>query len=363
MKKFVAALTTALLVSLPAYADINIGFIAPLTGPSAIFGEQLRRGAEQAANDINAKGGVNGQKLVLMEADDACDPKQAVTATNKLVSQGVKFIVGHLCSGSAIPSSKVDMDEGVLMISPGASNPKLTDDAKDLIFRTYGRDDREGAFVGHYLSKHFPGKKIAIVNDNSAYGLGLAQEVKKALNADGVTEIMFDNYTPKERDYSPLISKLKQVDAQVLVIGGYHTETGLIARQIQEQKADIQIIGGNALMTDELWQIAGPSAEGLLMSYTSDPRKSPDAKDAIATLRKSGFEPEGFTLNSYAAVQAVAEGIRRAGYDSMKAAAALRQTPVPTVLGALSFDAKGDVDHLSYAMYRWHNGHYAEVAE
>lgn len=362
MAQFVFLLMSFLLAALPARADITMGFIGPLTGQNAIFGEQLRRGAEQAVADINANGGIKGEKLVMVQADDACDPKQAVTATNKLISQGVKFIVGHLCSASAIPSSKIDMEEGVLMVSPGASNPKLTDEAKDLIFRTYGRDDREGAFVGQYLAKHFHDKKIAIINDNSAYGLGLAQEVKKSLNANGVQEILFDSYTPKERDYSPLISKLKQGGDEVLVIGGYHTETGLIARQITEQKATIQIIGGNALMTDELWKIAGPSAEGLLMSYTSDPRKSPDAKSAIDEMRKAGFEPEGFTLNAYAAVQVVAEGLRRAGQNTAKAAAALRQEPpVPTVLGPLSFDAKGDINHVDYAIFKWHDGHYAEV--
>ena len=364
MKIFFTALSLFVFLSLPARADITIGFIAPLTGQSAVFGEQLRRGSEQAIADINAAGGVKGEKLLLQTADDACDPKQAVAATNKLISQGVKFIVGHLCSGSAIPSSKIDMDEGVLMITPGASNPKLTDEAKDLIFRTYGRDDREGAFLGQYLAKNFSGKKIAIVQDNSAYGLGMAQEVKKSLNGAGVKEILFDSYTPGERDYSALISKLKQAGAQVVVIGGYHTETGLIARQIQEQKAAIQIVGGNALMTDELWKIAGPSVEGLLMSYTSDPRKSPDAKTVIETMRKAGFEPEGFTMNAYAAVQVIAEGIKRAGKDPMKAAAAIRQQPpIPTVLGPLSYDAKGDIDNVHYAVYRWHDGHYAEVAQ
>ena len=356
-----ALLLIALLIATPARADITIGFIAPLTGQSAVFGEQLRRGAEQAVADINAAGGIKGEKIKLNEADDACDPKQAVAATNKLISQGVKFIDGHLCSGSAIPSSKIDMDEGVLMITPGASNPKLTDEAKDLILRTYGRDDREGAFVGQYLAQHDKTKKIAIINDNSAYGLGLAQEVQKSLNANGVKEILFDTYTPKERDYSPLISKLKQAGTEVLVIGGYHTETGLIARQIVEQKANIQIVGGNALFTDELWKIAGTAAEGLLMSYTSDPRKSPDAKSAIDALRKAGFEPEGFTLNSYAGIQVIAEGIKRAGQDPLKVAAAIRAEPVQTVLGKLTYDAKGDITNLSYAMYRWHDGKYAEV--
>jgi len=363
MKKTLAVLSIALLTTLPAKADVTIGFIAPMTGQQAIFGEQLRHGAEAAVADINAKGGIKGEKLVLQQADDACDPKQAVAVTNKLISQGIKFIAGHLCSGSAIPASKVDMEEGVLLVSPGSSNPKLTDEAKDLIFRTYGRDDREGVFLGQYLAKHFHDKKIAIAQDNSAYGLGMAQEVKKSLNAQGIHEIMFESYTAGEKDYSTLVSKLKQAGAQVVILGGYHTEAGLITRQIKEQKAAIQIVGGNALLTDELWKIAGASAEGLLMSYTSDPRNRPEAKEAIATMRKSGFEPEGYTLNSYAAVQVVAEGIRRGDKNPAKAAAALRQAPINTVLGPLSYDAKGDIDHVDYAIYRWHDGKYAEAGE
>jgi branched-chain amino acid transport system substrate-binding protein len=364
MKISYAALLSILLAATPAYADITIGFIAPLTGQSATVGEQLRRGAEQAVADINVKGGINGDKLLLSQADDACDPKQAVSATNKLISQGIKFIVGHLCSGSAIPSSKVDMDEGVLMVSPGASNPKLTDEAKDLIFRTYGRDDREGEFLGLYIAKHFPGKNVALANDKSAYGAGMVQEVKKSLNRNGVKEVLNESYTPGERDYSSLISKLKLAHVQVLVIGGYHTEVGLIARQMKEQQTMIQIVGGNSLTTDELWSIAGPAAENLLFSYTSDPRKNPDAKAVADAMRKTGFEPQGFTLNSYAAVQVVAEAIRRGGQDTAKAAAALRKAPpIETVLGPLTYDAKGDIEHIKYAVNRWHNGHYEEVGE
>ncbi|HEU0118833.1 MAG TPA: ABC transporter substrate-binding protein, partial [Alphaproteobacteria bacterium] len=244
MKKFLISAVILLAMTGAAHADITIGMIEPLTGKYAVFGEQLKRGAEQAVKDINAKGGVNGEKLVLHLGDDACDPKQAVSAANEAVSAGIKFVVAHLCSGSAIPASKVYMEEGVLMVSPGASNPKLTDESKDLIFRTYGRDDNEGTMLGQYLAKHFKDKKIAIVQDNSAYGFGMAQAVQKTLNNDGVKEVLFEAYTPGERDYSALVTKLKRADVQVLVIGGYHTEAGLIARQIKEQGANIQIVGG-----------------------------------------------------------------------------------------------------------------------
>jgi branched-chain amino acid transport system substrate-binding protein len=353
-----------LLFTFRAHAEVTLGLVAPFTGQQATFGEQMKRGADQAVADINAQGGINGESLVANWVDDACDPRQAVAAANKLMSSGVKFVVGHYCSGSAIPASKVYMDEGALLVSPAATNPKLTDEGKDTIFRVCGRDDRQGGIIGTYLALHFRDKKIAIAQDGSAYGRGLADEVKKTLNAAGVKEVMYETYTPGERDYSALISKLKQGGVQVVFLGGYHTEAGLIARQLKEQNFPIQLVGGDALVTDELWSIAGNAADGMLMTFGPDPRTKPEAKGPLAALRKSGFEPEGYTLYSYAAVQTIAEGIRRGGKtDPLKVAAALRQSPVSTVIGPVGFDAKGDMTGISYVMYRWHDGKYAEVQE
>ena len=316
-------------MALPAYADTSIALIGPFTGKSAVFGEQMKRGGQQAVTDINAAGGINGQKITLRMIDDACDPKQAVTAANQAVSDGIKFVAGHYCSGSALPASKIYMDENILLVSPAATNPRLTDEAKDLVFRVCGRDDRQGGVVGHYIAAHFHDKKIAIAQDHSA-----------------------------------LVSKLKLAGVQVLFIGGYHTETGLIARQLKEQGMAVQIIGGDALVTDELWSIAGSAGEGILMSFGPDARSMPDAKQPMESLRKAGFEPEGYTLYSYAAVQVVAEAIRRGGNkDALAGAKALRQTPVKTVLSSLAFDAKGDVTGPGYVMYRWHDGKYVEVKE
>jgi branched-chain amino acid transport system substrate-binding protein len=353
-----------LLLAPPAYADITIGFAAPLTGPVALGGEQLKRGAEQAVADINAAGGVNGEKLVLSESDDACDPKQAVSVANKIASAGIKFVTGFYCSSSAIPASKVYMEEGVLMMAAGASNPRLTDEGKDLVFRCYGRDDNQGAFDAAYILKHFPDKKVAIINDKSAWGVGLSEEVKKGLNKADMKEVLFDSYTPGERDYSSIISKLKQVNADVLMLAGFPTEAGLIVRQMKEQGLAIQVIGGDALTTDQFWSIAGTRAEGVLTSFVTDPRNNPEAKTVVEELRKAGFEPEGDTLFNYAAIQSLAEGIKRAGKnDPANVAAALRQSPVNTILGPVSYDAKGDAKDIHFAMYRWHAGKYLEVGE
>lgn len=363
MKKIIPAFAL-LFAALPAHADIAIGMAGPLTGQYAAFGEQMRRGAEQAVADINAKGGVKGEKLVLREVDDACDPKQAVTVANNLMSGGVKFVVGHFCSGSSIPASKVYAEEGALQISPASTNPALTDAGLTNVFRVCGRDDQQGAVDGEYILKHFPGKKVAILHDNSTAERGQAEQVQKTLHEHGVTEVLFDSFMPGQRDYSTLVSRLKLGGVQVLFLGAYHTEAGLIVRQLKEQNANIQVMGGDALMTDEFWSIAGSAGEGVLMSFSPDPRNKPEAKGAIEALRKSGYEPEGYTLYSYAAVQAIADAIARTGAaDPVKAAQMLRRGSVKTVLGDIGFNAKGDVTGSSYVLYRWHNGKYAETGD
>lgn len=363
MKIFILTCALGFMIIMPAHADITLGLAAPLTGAYATLGEQMRFGAEQAIADINTAGGVNGQKLVLREEDDACDPKQAVTVANKLVNRGVKFVVGHGCSGASIPAAKIYNEENILMITPVSTNPVLTEAGYANVFRTCGRNDQEGAAQAQYMLKHLRDKKIAIVNDKSAVGLDLAEQVKKNLNSGGVNEIMFDSYTAGEKDYSALITLLKQRGVQVLVIGGYHVESGLITRQIKQQNLDIQVIGSDALATPEFWSITGSAGEGVLISYPSDPRKLPGAKTITDSLIKRGHQPDGYEFYAYAAVQVLAEGIKRVGIDTIKVAAALRQTPVDTAIGKLAFDTKGDVVGSQYAMYRWHDGKYEEISQ
>ena len=153
-----------------AQAQIHIATAGPITGEYAAFGEQMKNGAEQAVADINKAGGVLGQQLVLEVGDDACDPKQAVSVANQFASKGVKMVAGHYCSGSSIPASKVYSEEGILQISPASTNPKYTDEGSWNTFRVCGRDDQQGKVAGDYLASHFKNEKIAILNDNSAYG-------------------------------------------------------------------------------------------------------------------------------------------------------------------------------------------------
>lgn len=346
-----------------AVAQIKIAAVGPLTGSDAAFGQQMREGTEQAVEDINGHGGLLGQKLVLEAGDDACDPRQAVSVANQMASQGVVMVVGHFCSGSSIPASKVYTEEGILQISPGSTNPDYTDHGSWNTFRVCGRDDQQGDVAGKFIAAHFKGQKIAILDDNSAYGKGLAEQTKKSLNAAGVQETMDATYTPGEHDYSALVSRMKAAGVTVIYVGGYFTEAGLIARQAKEQGMTPTIIGGDALVTNEYWQIAGDAGSGTMMTFAADPRRRPEAAPIVAEFKAKNIDPEGYVLYSYAAVQIWAEAAAKAGTtDPRKVADLLHQgTPWNSVLGPISFDRKGDPKQGGYVFYVWKNGGYAQM--
>lgn len=361
-KILLAATAATALFSSVAHADIAVATAGPLTGQYAAFGEQMKKGIEMAVADINAAGGLLGQKLKLEVGDDACDPKQAVAVANQLAKAGVKFVAGHFCSSSSIPASAVYNEEGILQMSPASTNPKLTEQGFKNVFRVCGRDDQQGQVAGSYLASNYKGKNIAIVHDKTAYGKGLADETQKALNAAGVKEALYEAYTPGEKDYSALVSKLKQANIDVLYVGGYHTEAGLMARQMKDQGMSTGIVSGDALVTNEYWAITGAAGEGTMMTFGPDPREKAEAKDIVEKFRKAGYEPEGYTLYTYAAMQIYAAAVKEAGStDVAKVEPILRKTSYNTVIGKIGFDAKGDVTSPAYVWYKWSNGQYAEV--
>ncbi len=356
---FLAAAGAALIGAGPAAADITIATVGPITGQYASFGEQMKRGAEAAVRDINAKGGVLGQKLKLEVGDDACDPKQAVAVANDLASKGVRFVAGHFCSGSSIPASNVYADEGMVQISPASTNPKLTERGLATTFRVCGRDDQQGIVAGGFLAEKFGASRIAILHDKTAYGKGLADETRKTLHGLGKKEVLYEAYTAGEKDYTALVSKLKQHGVDVAYLGGYHTEAGLIVRQMRAQGMKTRLVSGDALVTQEYWAITGAAGEGTLMTFSPDPRKNPDAKPLVERFRKGGFEPEGYTLYTYGAIQAWAQAVESAkSADAGKVIAQLRAGEFATVLGKIGFDAKGDVTAPGYVFYEWKNGKY-----
>jgi branched-chain amino acid transport system substrate-binding protein len=341
-----------------AQAQVKIGVAGPMTGSNAAFGVQLKVGADQAVADINAKGGVLGKPIQEVVLDDACDPKQAVTAANQLVEDGVVMVDGHFCSASSIPASKVYGDAGVLEISPASTNPNYTDDGSAFTFRTCGRDDQQGKVAADYIAKNFKGAKIAVLDDNSTYGKGIADQVRLNLKKLGVPDAYDTSYTAGDKDYSALISRLKQEGITLVYIGGYYSDIGLITRQGQAQGFTPQYFSEDAAQASALWQVAGPSAEGMLFTFPPPAEKGSAAADVVSKLTAAKQDPTGYVLYSYATIQAWAEAANKIhSTKGVRVAKELKRGgPWQTVLGPLKFDKKGDVVDAAYAIYKWHAG-------
>ncbi len=349
-----------------ARADIKIAVAGPITGEDAAVGEQMRRGAEMAVLDINAKGGILGQKLSLDVGDDACDPKQAVAVANKFAVSGVVFVAGHYCSSTSIPASAVYADAGILEISPASTNPVYTDDPASKgwinVFRVCGRDDDQGKVAGAYIAAHFKGKPVAVVDDKTTYGKGLADETRKALHAAGVTEAVNESVNRGDKDFSALVSKMKQANIGIIYYGGYYSEAGLVVRQAKEQGLNAPLMGGDGLLSADFWKITGDAGQGSLMTFPPDPRDMPNAGPVVAEFKKQGYDPEGYTLYTYATVQAFAQAAAKANTVKIDGVSkALHSGRFDTVLGTIGFNEKGDVIGPGYVVYLWRDGAYAEI--
>jgi len=352
------ALTALVAFGGSAWADILVGVGGPITGPNAAYGAQLQKGAEQAAADINATGGMNGEQIKIEIGDDQSDPKQGISAANKFVADGVKFVDGHFNSGVTIPASDVYAENGMVVISPAATNPQLTERGLWNVFRVCGRDDQQGGIAGQYIADHFKDAKVAVIHDKTPYGQGLADETKKAMNAAGVTEVMYEGVNVGDKDFSALIAKMKDAGVTLIYWGGLHTEAGLIIRQAADQGLQAKLMSGDGIVTEELAAIAGDAVIGTLNTFGPDPRLNPANKEIVEKFRASGFEPEAYTLYSYAAMQALAQAANAAGSnDPQEVAKALHEKgPFKTVLGDFSFDEKGDPKLPGYVMYEWRKG-------
>ena len=342
-----------------AQAQIKLGVAGPITGPNAAFGGQLTAGVDQAVEDINAAGGILGQKIVsVSKGDDVSDPKQGVSVANKFVGDGIKFVVGHFNSGVTIPASEVYQENGMLVITPSATNPKLTERGMWNVFRTCGRDDQQGAVAGAYLNKELKGKKVAILHDKTTYGQGLADETKKAYNKGGGKEVLYEGINPGEKDYSAVVSKIKASGAEIVYWGGLHTEGGLLVRQMRDQGVTAVMMSGDGITDNEFAAIGGPGTEGTLMTFGPDPRKKPEAAEVIKKFEAKKVDAGGYVLYSYAAVQVIKQAAEHAkSLEPKKVAEAIHSgMAFNTVIGKFAYDKKGDRQDADYVMYTWKKG-------
>ena len=353
-----AVATAGLAAFTSAQAEpVKIAIAGPMSGSVAQYGDMVKAGALTAIEQINAAGGANGNKLEAVLMDDACEPKQAVAVANKVVSQGIHYVIGHVCSGSTIPASDIYENEGVVMVTPSATAPQLTETKKrNFIFRTIGRDDQQGPAAAQYIIGKVKPKKVAVLHDKQSYGQGIASSVKKDLEAAKIPVAVFEGINAGDSDYSAVITKLKSQGVDFVYFGGYHPEMGLLLRQAREQGVKATFMGPEGVGNKDVTAIAGPASEGMLVTLPADFSADPANAGLVKAFADKKRDANGpFQMPAYAAVKIIGDAIAGAkSTDPTKVAAYMHKNAFTTPIGKVEYDAKGDLKSFKFVVYTWH---------
>ncbi len=355
-KTILAGMIALAVTHTAAAQEIKVAVVGAMSGPVAQWGDMEFNGARQAIKDINAKGGVKGDTLVAVEYDDACDPKQAVAVANKIVNDGIKYVIGHLCSSSTQPASDIYEEEGILMITPGATNPELTQRGYQMIMRTAGLDSAQGPTAAKYILETVKPQRIAILHDKQQYGEGLARSVQDGLKKGGANVVFFDGITAGEKDFSALLARLQKENIDFVYYGGYYPEMGQMLRQARAIGLKTQFMGPEGVGNASLSNIAGDAGEGMLVTMPKRYDQEASNKAIVDALKADKKDASGpYVWITYAAVQSLATGMERSGStepaDIIKD---LKEHGADTVIGPLNWDEKGDLKGFDFGVFQWH---------
>lgn len=336
---------------------IKIGVVGPTTGAVTQYGDMVREGVDTAVERINAAGGINGKKLETVVIDDGCEPKQGPVAANRVVNSKIGFVVGHVCSGATIAAADIYNNEGVVMVTPSATSPALTDGKNyDFIFRTIGRDDQQGPAAAKFILEKLKPKKAAVLHDKQSYGQGIATAVKNDLEKGGVPVAIFEGINAGDSDYSAVITKLKSQGVDFVYYGGYHPEMGLLLRQAAEQGVKAKWMGPEGTGNPDINAIAGDAVEGMLLTLPADfTQNAANAEIVKAFAAKKRNASGAFQMTAYTATQVIADGIKGAGSeDPTKVAKYLHANTFDTPIGKVAWNKQGDLTNFQFDVFVWH---------
>jgi branched-chain amino acid transport system substrate-binding protein len=369
--RYIMIIFSALVLALtihggPASADsIKIGVAGAHSGDLASYGLPTVKAAELVANGINAKGGINGRNIELLIEDDVCKPEIATNTATKLVSQGVHAVIGHICSGATKAALPIYKESGIIVISPSATNPALTQSGEyPNFYRTISSDDAQARTEVDFAVKVLGVKKIAIIHDKGDYGKGLAEFAKTFVEEAGTAQVvLYEGITPGAVDYSAVVQKIRRAGAEAVIFGGYHPEASKIVTQIRKKKMETIFISDDGVKDDTFIKVAGQYAEGVYATGPADVTANPLAIAAReAHVKAYGTEPGAFFDNAYAAALAITNALEQAGStDPGAIAEALRTKDVETPFGAIHFDERGDATGVGFSVYQVQNGRYVQV--
>jgi branched-chain amino acid transport system substrate-binding protein len=345
--------------SKPAETVVLLGHAGPLTGSIAHQGKDDENGVSLALEQANARKLVIGGKPVvfrMLSEDDQGDPKIGTLVAQKLVDAKVVAVIGHLNSGVTIPASEIYSRAGIPVISGSATNPELTERGMKGVFRTVGRDDQQGPAIAAYIARELNGKRVAIVDDKTAYGEGLATEVEKALRAARVTIVGRERTTDKETDFKAILTRIKNRNPDVVFHGGMDATGGLMLKQARELGMKAQFAFGDGACTEEMAQLAGPAGEGLACSQAGIPASAASKEFRDAFIPKYG-ETKLYAPFFYDATNVVIEAMKRAdSVDPAKFTPEIYKVSLQGATGRIEFDAKGDRRNADMTIFRMQGG-------
>lgn len=348
-----------------AAEPIKLGVAGAHSGDLASYGIPSIRAAELVVKDVNTNGGLLGRKIELLVEDDVCKPEVATNTATKLVSQGVHMVLGHICSGATKAALGIYNDSKIIVMSPSATNPALTQSGDyPNFFRTIASDDTQARLEVDFALNVLKLKKIAVLHDKGDYGKGLAEFAKRFLEESGRAEVvLFEGVTPGAVDYSAVVYKIKRSKAQAVIFGGYHPEASKIVSRMRKKKMKTIFISDDGVKDDTFIKVAGKYAEGVYATGPKDTSTNPMTIAAVEAHKKAyGSDHGAFFLNAYTAVLAMLNAVEKAGTTNYDAVVkALRTEYVDTPLGKIRFDERGDAIGVGFSMYQVQNGVYVEV--
>ena len=349
-------LAGAAFVGTAAHAQIKIAMVIPTTGALTQYGDMVKEGATTAVEMTNAAGGINGKKIELVAVDDACEPKQGPVAANRVVNSKIGYVIGPVCSGASIAAAPVYNNEGVVVVTPSATSPALTDGKNyQFIFRTIGRDDQQGPSAAKFIINQAKPKKVAVLHDKQSYGQGIASSVRDDLKKANVDVALFEGINAGDSDYSAVITKLKSAGIDFVYFGGYHPEMGLLLRQAAEQGLKVRMMGPEGVGNPEVNAIAGNAVEGMLVTLPADFAANPKNAAVVTAFKDKKRNAGGaFQLTSFAAAKSLIAAIKAAGDNPTKVAEYLHKSTVDTVLGPISWNKQGDLNSFDFQVFQWH---------
>lgn len=343
---------------------IKIGSVSPLTGPQSHLGKDNENGARLAVDELNAKGVTIGGKkarIELISEDDAADPKTATIVAQRLIDEHVAGVVGHLNSGTSIPASKLYSDAGIVQISPSATAVKYTAQGFKTAYRVMTNDEQQGRVVGAYAAKL--GKRVAIIDDRSAYGQGLADEVEKAAKAAGAEVVAREYTSDKATDFTAILTAIKGKSPDVIFFGGMDPQAAPMVQQMKRLGITAQFLGGDGTQTAEFLHLAGADGEGVIASNPGLPLASmPGGKAFEQKFTAKYGKIQNYAPYAYDAVMVMVEAMERANsIDPRQYLPELAKTNHEGVTGNIRFDQKGDLAGGSVTLYQVKGGKWEPI--